>query len=71
MSYQQGKATSPICVNGLIRKERKYKKKNEEEKKIQVTPMEFLGLGNAFLSMQLKTTVLIENKRLVLCGHQM
>lgn len=30
--------------------------------------MEFLGLG---IEMQLINTVHIENKRLVLCGHQM
>lgn len=65
MSFQQRKATSPRCVNALIKEENTIKK---EKKIFQVTPMEFLGLG---IEMQLINTVHIENKRLVLCGHQM
>lgn len=65
MSFQQRKATSPRCVNALIKEENTIKK---EKKIFQVAPMEFLGLG---IEMQLINTVHIENKRLVLCGHQM
>lgn len=65
MSFKQRKATSPRCVNALIKEENTIKK---EKKIFQVTPMEFLGLG---IEMQLINTVHIENKRLVLCGHQM
>lgn len=66
MSFQQRKATSPRCVNALIKEENTIKKIYIYI--FQVTPMEFLGLG---IEMQLINTVHIENKRLVLCGHQM